>query len=132
MGFRNFWDFFIDEVSGGIFLIAAALVAFIFENVFLSSFYNSFLQIDTRLNFGKSSIQKPLILLVNDSLMAVFFFLLGFRLKREIFKAKLRSLAQATLLKIFIIGSILASVFFLYFKSQLYFFVERLRQCQCT
>ena len=132
MGFRDFWDFFIDEVSGGIFLIAAALVAFIFENVFLSSFYNSFLQIDTRLNFGKSSIQKPLILLVNDSLMAVFFFLLGFRLKREIFKAKLRSLAQATLLKIFIIGSILASVFFLYFKSQLYFFVERLRQCQCT
>jgi len=112
MGFRNFWDFFIGEASGGIFLIAAALVAFIFENVFLSSFYNSFLQIDTRLNFGRSPIQKPLILLINDSLMAVFFFLLGFRLKREIFKAKLRSLAQATLLKNFIIGSILASVFF--------------------
>ena len=132
MCFRNFWDFFIGEASGGIFPIAATLVAFIFENVFLSSFYNSFLQIDTRLNFGRSPIQKPLILLVNDSLIAVFFFLLGFRLKREIFKAKLRSLAQATLLKIFIIGGILASVFFLYFKSQLYFFVERLRQCQCT
>ncbi|WP_103604020.1 Na+/H+ antiporter NhaA [Campylobacter concisus] len=124
MGFRNFWDFFIGEASGGIFLIAVALVAFIFENIFLSSFYNSFLQIDTRLNFGKSPIQKPLILLVNDSLMAVFFFLLGFRLKREILEAKLRSLAQATLLKIFIIGSILASVFFLYFKSQLYFLLK--------
>lgn len=99
MGFRNFWDFFIGEASGGIFIIAAALVAFIFENIFLSSFYNSFLQIDTRLNFGRSPIQKPLILFVNDSLMAVFFFLLGFRLKLEIFKAELRSLAQATLLK---------------------------------
>lgn len=124
MEFRNFWDFFIGEASGGIFLIAAALVAFIFENIFLSSFYNSFLQIDTRLNFGRSPIQKPLILLVNDSLIAVFFFLLGFRLEREIFKAKLRSLAQATLLKIFIIGGILASVFFLYFKSQLYFLLK--------
>ena len=113
MSFRNFWDFFIGEASGGIFLITAALVAFIFGNIFLSSFYNSFLQIDTRLNFGKSPIQKPLILFVNDSLMAViFFFLLGFRLKREIFKAKLRSLAQATLLKIFIISGILASIFF--------------------
>ena len=131
MCFRNFRGFFIGEASSGIFLIVAALVVFIFENVFLSSFYNSFLQIDTRLNFGKSPIQKPLILLVNDSLMAVFFFLLGFRLKREIFKAKLRSLAQATLLKIFIIGGILASIFF-YILNHNYIFVERLRQCQWT
>jgi len=69
----------------------------IFQNGFLSGFYNSFLRINMGVVFGEFSFQKPLILWVNDGLMAVFFFLLGLELKREIAEGEMRNVAQIVL-----------------------------------
>ena len=80
----SFKNFVQNEASSGILLILAAIFAMIFQNGFLSEFYNSFLRINMGVVFGEFSLQKPLILWVNDGLMAVFFFLLGLELKREI------------------------------------------------
>ena len=71
---ENFKKFLVSEASGGIFLIAAAVIAMVFQNGFLSEFYNSFLRINMGVVFGEFSLQKLLILWVNDGLMAVFSF----------------------------------------------------------
>ena len=73
----SFKNFVQNEASSGILLILAAIFAMIFQNGFLSGFYNSFLRINMGVVFGEFSLQKPLILWVNDGLMAVFF--LSFR-----------------------------------------------------
>ena len=93
----SFKNFVQNEASSGILLILAAIFAMIFQNGFLSEFYNSFLRINMGVVFGEFSLQKPLILWVNDGLMAVFFFLLGLELKREIVEGEMRNPAQIVL-----------------------------------
>lgn len=78
-------------------LILAAIFAMIFQNGFLSEFYNSFLRINMGVVFGEFGLQKLLILWVNDGLIAVFFFLLGLELKREIAGGEMRNPAQIVL-----------------------------------
>ena len=56
--------------------------------------------------FGEFSLQKPLILWVNDGLMAVFFFLLGLELKREIVEGEMRNPAQIVLPIVGAVGGI--------------------------
>ena len=56
--------------------------------------------------FGEFCLQKPLILWVNDGLMAVFFFLLGLELKREIVEGEMRNPAQIVLPIVGAVGGI--------------------------
>lgn len=92
--FKNFVQ---NEASSGISLILAAIFAMIFQNGFLSEFYNSFLRINMGVVFGEFGLQKPLILWVNDGFMAICFFLFGFELKREIAGSEMRNPAQIAL-----------------------------------
>ena len=66
--------------------------------------------------FGEFSLQKPLILWVNDGLMAVFFFLLGLELKREIVEGEMRNPAQIVLPIVGAVGGIVmpALVFYVF------------------
>ncbi|MBR8463976.1 Na+/H+ antiporter NhaA [Campylobacter sp. faydin G-24] len=111
-----FKKFIQSEASGGILLIAAAIIAMLFQNGFLSSFYNSFLRIDVGFKFGELLIQKPLILWVNDGLMSIFFFMLGLELKRELIEGEMRNPAQIVLPLVAAIGGIIvpALVFYLF------------------
>ncbi|WP_314068530.1 Na+/H+ antiporter NhaA [Campylobacter showae] len=102
----SFKNFVQNEASSGILLILAAIFAMIFQNGFLSGFYNSFLRINMGVVFGEFSLQKPLILWVNDGLMAVFFFLLGLELKREIVEGEMRNPAQIVLPIVGAVGGI--------------------------
>ena len=111
---ENFKKFLVSEASGGIFLIAAAVIAMVFQNGFLSEFYNSFLHIDMGFKFGEFLLQKPLILWVNDGLMAIFFFVLGLELKREILEGELRNPAQVVLPAVGAIGGIVVPAFIFY------------------
>lgn len=60
------------EAAGGILLIIAALIALVMANTPLSALYQSFLDIPVAVKFAALEIDKPLLLWINDALMAIF------------------------------------------------------------
>ena len=90
-------DFIRTESSSGIVLIGAAIAAFALANSGWAAGYFGLLETRAGLRFGEWSLEKPLLLWVNDLLMAVFFFLVGLEIKRELIVGELRSRRNATL-----------------------------------
>jgi len=90
-------EFLKHEASGGILLMIATIAALLCQNTFLSNFYNEFLKTKFTVSFGEYGLSKPLILWVNDGLMAVFFFLIGLELKREVLDGELKNPSQIAL-----------------------------------
>jgi NhaA family Na+:H+ antiporter len=90
-------DFIRLESAAGILLFVAALIALIVANSPLSHLYDRILDTTVAVQIGALVISKPLLLWVNDGLMAVFFFLVGLEIKREIMEGELSSLSQIVL-----------------------------------
>ncbi len=85
------------ESSAGILLILAALAALVASNSFLLDHYKGLLQTPVSVQVGGLEIAKPLILWINDGLMAIFFLLIGLEIKREVLQGELSSLDKAAL-----------------------------------
>ena len=85
-----FSNFLKQESAGGILLMASAALAIIIANTPLADLYNLLLDTPLHIKIGTLEIAKPLILWVNDGLMAVFFFLVGLELKREFLEGELK------------------------------------------
>lgn len=83
--------FFSHEASGGILLMLSAVAALIVANSGLSGAYDAFLNAYIALTVNGEGLEKPAILWINDGLMAVFFFLIGLELKREMLEGKLKN-----------------------------------------
>ena len=77
------------ESASGLILIVATVVALIFANTPLDHIYELFLSTQVGVQVGALEISKPLLLWINDGLMAVFFFLIGLELKRELIEGEL-------------------------------------------
>ena len=92
------------EAAGGIVLAIAAVAALIFANSPLGGVYNAFLETPVAIQFGKLEIAKPLLLWINDGLMAIFFFLVGLEIKREFLEGELSRPSQVALPGIAAIG----------------------------
>ena len=90
-------DFLKLETSAGIILMFAALLALIANNTFLSQYYGQLLSTPVAVQIGALEIAKPLLLWINDGLMAIFFFLVGLEIKREVIQGELSSISKATL-----------------------------------
>lgn len=87
---ESFLDTFLKlEASGGIILMVAAVLALLCANSFLESYYVLLLDTPVEVRVGLLHIGKPLLLWINDGLMAVFFFLVGLELKRELIEGEL-------------------------------------------
>jgi len=97
-------DFLKKDSSSGILLIFVTILALILQNSPLSSVYTSFLHTPVEIRFSDLHIAKPLLLWVNDGLMAIFFFVIGLEVKREVMEGHLSSLSQITLPGIAAIG----------------------------
>ena len=98
------------ESSGGILLMGAAALAMIVANSPLSIYYDLLLDVPVEIRVGGLYIAKPLILWVNDGLMAIFFFLVGLELKREFIEGELSRPANVLLPALGAIGGIVVPV----------------------
>jgi NhaA family Na+:H+ antiporter len=97
--------FIASESAGGIILIVAAALALAIANSPLLPDYQMLLSTPVAFSAGSLvAIDKPLLLWINDGLMALFFFLIGLEVKREIVTGQLRSWKQASLPIIAAIG----------------------------
>jgi Na+:H+ antiporter, NhaA family len=105
---RALLDFFRLEASAGILLIAAAGLALIFANSPLSPLYEGFRTVPVQVRFGALDIDKPLILWINDALMAIFFLLVALEIKREMVSGQLSTRAQLMLPMVCAIGGVIA------------------------
>ncbi len=97
-------EFLEKESSSGLLLIVATILALGLSNSFLSPLYESFLHIPVEIRIGPLYLDKSLYHWVNDGLMAIFFFLIGLEVKREILEGHLSSLSQIALPGIAAIG----------------------------
>jgi len=96
------------EAAGGIVLIAASAAALVLANSPLGSLYTAFLEVPVAIQVGSLEIAKPLLLWVNDGLMAVFFFLVGLEIKREFLEGELSSPTQIALPALAAVGGMAA------------------------
>ena len=100
-------DFLRLESAGGILLVAAAIAAMLLDNSPLSGIYEKFLHLPVEIRFGPLYIAKPLLLWINDGLMAVFFLLVGLELKRELIEGELSEPSRIVLPAVGAIGGML-------------------------
>ncbi len=109
-------EFIKKESSAGIVLIFVTLVALALKNTGLSEFYDAFLNTPVEIRFGALHIDKPLLLWINDGLMAVFFLLIGLEVKRELIEGHLSSISQVILPGVAAVGGmVVPAAVFLYF-----------------
>lgn len=100
-------DFLKLESASGQLLIGAMLLALLCANTPLSVLYGGFLQTHVEVQVGALELAKPLLLWINDGLMAIFFLLVGLEVKREVLEGELSSLPQIALPGIAAVGGML-------------------------
>lgn len=94
---KPFAEYIKNEATSGIILMLAAVVALVWANSPWSQSYTATWQTIFSIRFGTFVLEKPILLWINDGLMAVFFFLVGLEIKREILIGELASVRKATL-----------------------------------
>lgn len=92
------------EAASGLLVMAGAVLAMIAENSPAHSLYGQLLSIPVEIQIGQFQIAKPLLLWVNDGLMAVFFLLVGLEIKREILEGELSEPSRIILPTIAAVG----------------------------
>ncbi len=98
MPFRSTLSQFLKmEAASGLLLIAAAALALIINNSPLAWLYNGLLDVPVVAQVGALKIDKPLLLWINDGLMALFFLLIGLEVKREVLEGHLSKPSQIVL-----------------------------------
>ena len=105
---RPFHAFFALEAAGGIVLLACAAVAMVWANGPAADTYFALWRTPITVGGGPLVLSKPLLLWVNDGLMAVFFFVVGLEIKRELLTGELSSPRKAALPMIAAVGGMAA------------------------
>lgn len=115
-----FQRFFEIEASGGILLIIFTAVALIWANSPWGHFYHEFWHYDLSIGIGDYKLSHSLLHWINDGLMAIFFFVVGLEIKREMLAGELSSFKKASLPISAAIGGMIvpATIFLLINRNQ--------------
>jgi len=113
----TFTRFFQLEAASGLLLIAAAILALIINNSPLSWLYTGLLDTPVVAQIGALKIAKPLLLWINDGLMALFFLLIGLEVKREVLDGQLSRPSQIVLPGAAAIGGMLVPALIYWFLN---------------
>jgi NhaA family Na+:H+ antiporter len=100
-------QFLRQEAAGGIILILAAIVALIMANTPMQGLYQAFLNLPVMVKISSLEIAKPLLLWINDGLMAIFFLVVGLEVKRELIQGSLAGRDKAIFPAIAALGGML-------------------------
>jgi len=112
----NFLEEFIKkESSSGILLIIVTVLALLLQNSMFSGYYEAFLRTPVEIRFAELHIAKPLLLWINDGLMAIFFLLIGLEVKREFLEGQLSTPSQIALPGIAAVGGMVVPACFYIF-----------------
>lgn len=103
-GIKAFLD---HEAAGGVVLLAAAILGLLLQNSPASWLYDALLQTPLPIGLGAFAVHEPLLQIINDGLMAIFFFLIGLEIKRELVVGELSTAKQASLPAIAALGGML-------------------------
>ncbi|WP_108649229.1 Na+/H+ antiporter NhaA [Dongshaea marina] len=85
------------EAAAGIILVIAAIIAMIIENSAAKPLYDALLGTHVEVRLGALQIAKPLLLWINDGMMALFFLLVGLEIKRELLMGELSDRSRLSL-----------------------------------
>jgi len=86
--------------------MASMIVALVVANSGLSGWYEQLLAVKAQISVGTFAIAKPILLWINDGFMAVFFFLVGLELKREVMAGELSDKKKVVLPLLAALGGI--------------------------
>ena len=84
------------ESFSGILLFSATIIALIWANSGFGDTYHSILNFEFGFSSDSFKLTKPVILWINDGLMAIFFFVIGLEIKRELVIGELNSVKKAS------------------------------------
>ena len=100
-------SFFRSEAAGGLLLLGCAIIAFAWANSPFAEAYFDLWGTYVTVGVGSFVIDKPMLLWINDGLMAIFFFLIGLEIKREVMGGELSNPKSAALAVSAAIGGML-------------------------
>ncbi|MDT3778746.1 Na+/H+ antiporter NhaA [Nitrospira sp. MA-1] len=114
-----FEDFTKLNASGGIVLLVCTAIGLLWANSAFGDLYSNFWELPFTIGIGTHLLEKPLILWINDGLMAIFFFVIGLEIKREILVGELTEPRQAILpIAAALGGMVIPAFIFLLFNFQ--------------
>ena len=114
---RFIFEFLEGETAGGLMLMGAAVAAMILANTPLFPYYQLLTDTLFAIQIGDFALAKPLLLWVNDGLMAIFFLLVGLELKRELFEGELSDPTQIVLPAVGAVGGmVIPAAVYLFFN----------------
>lgn len=106
--FKNDIAQFLKQSSvAGIFLCITAIIAMIVANSTFADAYDAFINLPVIMSAGDFALKKPLLLWVNDGLMAIFFLMVGLELKREFMEGELSDTKKIILPALGALGGII-------------------------
>jgi NhaA family Na+:H+ antiporter len=95
------------ESASGILLVLAGALAMVAANTMLAGGYEALLETPFKIQLGGFALDKPLVVWVNDLLMAIFFLLVGLEIKREVVMGELSDTAKVALPAVAALGGML-------------------------
>lgn len=107
------------ESFAGMMLVLTSVVALIFANSHWHILYAQLIESKFYVGINSYELRKPLLLWINDGLMAIFFLLIGLEVKREIYEGQLSKFSQIVLPGVGALGGIIVpALIFVFFTRE--------------